>query len=167
MLMPLTPLGIVAGAAKAPAGGSPLAYAYWRVIGTDNNSEGNARMAWREIRGYASTNLSGENLFNTKFVSAVYSSAPNESTRPFDNNTSTYWDSYAAAAGNHRHIGLLMDNAYAIQSIELVPYANIYQPQHCKLQASVDGIAWDDIITFSTAFNTSANTQVLDVQAGA
>lgn len=144
--------------------GSGVAYLYYRIIGLSDNTDSTARSVWREIEGYESNDNTGTNVFNDSFSEAISSSAPNEDHLAFDGSTSTYWDSFNAASGNHRWIGLRLTSAKTVRSITMTPYAQFWQPASMKIQGSQDGNSWVDLKAFNTSYNTSADTVVTDIQ---
>lgn len=144
--------------------GGGTAYLYYRVIGVGDNTEGTARSVWREIKGYESNDNTGTNVFNDSFSAAIASTGLNEDHLAFDENANTYWDSFPAASGNHRWIGVQLTSAKTVRSATLDPYAHFWQPSQMKFQGSQDGNSWVDLKTFNTSYDSGDDTVVTDIQ---
>lgn len=149
----------------AGGGGGAVAYLHYRIEGLTNNSNGDARQAWRECKGYESNDHTGTNVFNAFFSSVVASSAPNEDQNMFLENPSLYWDSFAAAAGNHRWFEITLTEAKAIRSLLLDPFADYWQPGTMRISGTqVKASGWTQLKDFATSYNSTADTLVTDIQ---
>lgn len=147
------------------SGEGATAYLYYRFDGLDDNSNGDARQAWRQVKGYESNDNTGTDVFNANFQSVTASSAPNEDQNMFDGSPSLYWDSFAAASGNHRWFYVRLDTGKAVRSVTLDPFADYWQPQTMRISGSNDGTNWTSLKDFSTSYNTAADTVVTDIQS--
>lgn len=144
--------------------GTGVAYLYYRIIALDDNSYGSADMAWREFKGYESSDNTGTNVFNTLFDEALASSAPNEDQNAFLEDPSLYWYSFSKVSGNHQWLGVKLTTPKVIRSITLDPYAAFWQPRTLQFQGSNNGSTWTPLKTFTTAYDLNTDTVVNDIQ---
>lgn len=150
-------------ASDAPASG--VAYSYYRFTGLDDNSSGDARQGWREIKGFEAGDNTGTNLFQSLYLAALASNALGEDHKLFDGDPNTYWDSFPRASGDHQWIQVQLSEARIIRSVTLDPFWQYWQPANMKIEGSNNGSDWTELATFATSYNTAADTVVADVQS--
>lgn len=157
------PLATTKQGASAPVSG--VAYSYYRFTGLDDNSSGDARQGWREIKGFEAGDNTGTNLFQSLYLAALASNALGEAYKPFDGDPNTYWDSFPRASGDHQWIQVQLSEAKIIRSVTLDPFWQFWQPANMKIEGSNNGSDWTELTTFATSYNTTADTVVADVQS--
>ena len=145
-----------------PVGGA-TEYSYYRFRATDENYAGGARWGVREIYGYESNDNTGDNVFNTLFVSALGSSGTDSDQRAFDANTSTYWDTFNKTPPDYQNIYVRMSSAKAIRSITFYHAPFGWVAKQFVVEGSDDAASWTVLATINHP-NDASPQNFTDIQ---
>jgi len=144
-------------------GASAVSYIYYRFRATDENYAGTARWGVTEIYGYESNDNTGDNVFNTLFVSALASSGTDSDQRAFDANTGTYWDSFNKTPPNYQNIYVRMSSAKAIRSITFDHSPFGWVARQFVVEGSDDAASWTVLATINHP-NDASPQNFTDIQ---
>ena len=144
-------------------GASTVSYVYYRFRATADNYASGARWGVTEIYGYESNDNTGDNVFNTLYVTAVGSSGTDSDQRAFDADTGTYWDTFAKSSGDYQNIYVEMSSAKAIRSITFDHAPFGWVAQQFVVEGSDDAASWTVLATINHP-NDASPQNYTDIQ---
>jgi hypothetical protein len=139
------------------------AYTYYRFRATDENYAGGARWGVTEIKGYESNDNTGDNVFNTLYVSALGSSGTDSDQSAFDEDTGTYWDTFNKTPPDYQNIYVRMSAAKAIRSITFDHAPFGWVAKQFVVEGSDDAASWTVLATINHP-NDASPQNFTDIQ---